>query len=168
MGFAGIRKRLFKALMLSAKAGVALVQQGLSLLTFGRLPPLVSTSVLLLRDSQVLVIERTDGKGYGLPGGFLHLHEKAEDAARREAREETGLEVEVDGVFMVLSGKRRGTLLAAVEIVYHGRITGGQLRGSIEGACRWVDIDTPAERMAFDYAEVLAKLKGMPEVAGTP
>lgn len=54
----------------------------------------------------LLPMERADTGGWGLPGGFMEPGEPFEDAARREVREEIGIEV-VDlsllGVFSVPS-----------------------------------------------------------------
>jgi ADP-ribose pyrophosphatase YjhB (NUDIX family) len=49
-----------------------------------------SVVVILEKDDSVLLFDRGDGKGYGLPGGMIDHQEKAEDAARRELEEETG------------------------------------------------------------------------------
>ena len=46
--------------------------------------------VLLIKDDQILLIKHTYKKGWHLPGGGLKRAETVEEAARREAREETG------------------------------------------------------------------------------
>ncbi len=46
--------------------------------------------VLLVKDGQILLIKHTYKKGWHLPGGGLKRGETVEEAARREAREETG------------------------------------------------------------------------------
>jgi len=58
-------------------------------------------------NNQVLMLRRTDNNCWCFPGGSLELGEKAEEAAVREAREETGLSVNIDDLrlFNVFSGK---------------------------------------------------------------
>jgi ADP-ribose pyrophosphatase YjhB (NUDIX family) len=59
-------------------------------------PPIkVRAIVLLTRGKEVLVVDHTDqhdGLVWGVVGGHIEFGERAEDAARREAMEETGFE----------------------------------------------------------------------------
>src|SRR5688572_5272594 len=60
--------------------------------------PKVTVCVLLLREDAVLLGKREMEPGKGkwcLPGGFMDYGEPMRAAAAREAREETGMEVEV-------------------------------------------------------------------------
>lgn len=49
-------------------------------------------------DGRVLLIRHLYRRRWGVPGGLLERHETPEDAARREVREEVGLDVELVGV----------------------------------------------------------------------
>ena len=49
--------------------------------------------VIVNSDGQILLQHRTDNECWGIPGGAMELGESFEDTARREVREETGLEV---------------------------------------------------------------------------
>jgi 8-oxo-dGTP diphosphatase len=59
--------------------------------------PILAVSAAIFRDGKVLIIRRgrPPGKGiYTLPGGVVETGEALMDAAVREVREETGLEIE--------------------------------------------------------------------------
>ena len=57
---------------------------------------------LIIKDDKILFQRRTDNGKWGLIGGLLEMNETYKDAALREVREETGLEVRLDsflGIF---------------------------------------------------------------------
>ncbi len=119
--------------------------------------PIVGVGVVVLRggpnsgpgDSEVLLIRR--GKppregGWSLPGGAQELGETVFEAARREVREETGVEIEVvDTVAVVDSISRDGG--GAVEYHYTlvdvaARWRAGEAReGGDAAAVEWADPD---------------------------
>ena len=69
------------------------------------------------------------GSGWGVPGGFLKASEQPEEAARRELREETGLELDsVELAFVrALEGVRQ------VEIIFRCRMRAAALEGLEKG-----------------------------------
>ena len=59
---------------------------------------MVGVGILIRKGDEYLLIKRTSEPDKGLwsvPGGMVEVGEKVEDAAVREAKEETGLEVEL-------------------------------------------------------------------------
>ena len=54
-----------------------------------------SASAIIVRDEKILFQRRTDNGKWGLIGGLLEMNETFEEAALREIREETGLEVKL-------------------------------------------------------------------------
>ena len=87
---------------------------------------------LIVRDGRILFQRRTDNGKWGLIGGLVEMNETYEDAALREIREETGLEVQLDsflGIFhnhdMVWANGDAAHVIAAM---YTARIVGGEPR----------------------------------------
>jgi 8-oxo-dGTP diphosphatase len=63
--------------------------------------PAPTASVLILRGDHVLLVRRAFAPSRGawdVPGGFVERGETAEAAAKREAREELGVDVRVGGI----------------------------------------------------------------------
>jgi ADP-ribose pyrophosphatase YjhB (NUDIX family) len=137
---------------------MALMQRALYLLTAGEWPPFACVAVVIRDGDKILMLERRDGNGLGLPGGHIKQNETIEEAARREVQEETGLNLEITGILGTLSGKRPGIWIRAVDIVYEGRVAGGALRDSGEGRARWVKLDEVREQVAFDYLKILDEI----------
>jgi ADP-ribose pyrophosphatase YjhB (NUDIX family) len=92
----------------------------------------VAAGVIVEDGGRVLLVRRRyePRKGaWSLPAGFVDYGEDPAEAAVRECREETGLKVEITGLFDVVSGREhaRG---ADIVIVYRARLVGGQPRPS--------------------------------------
>jgi len=65
---------------------------------------------------------------WNLPAGFMEWGESAERAARREVREETGIEIEITG-FLTSAGGGRPTdqWISWTFVFFYARMTGGHL-----------------------------------------
>ena len=109
---------------------------------------------------QVLLIERGiepyKGK-WALPGGFLKMDESAEECARRELKEETGLEGAYMEQFHTFSSPERDPRERVVTIGYFALIRQQEVKGGDDAAAaKWFPLDeTPA--LAFDHDFILRK-----------
>ncbi|MDR1659793.1 MAG: NUDIX hydrolase [Desulfovibrio sp.] len=85
--------------------------------------PVPTTDVVIYApDFGVVIIERANAPhGFALPGGFINEGEQAEDAAVREMREETGLDVELTGLLGVYSHPLRDPRQHTLSVVFAGR-----------------------------------------------
>jgi len=109
--------------------------------------PVVGVGVVLVEDGRILLIQRGREPGRGLwavPGGKVRHGEPMKEAARREMREETGLEVEVGEVVWVGEFIEDGHHLVLID--FSGIRTGGELRpGDDADDARWVAFDEISE-----------------------
>jgi 8-oxo-dGTP diphosphatase len=95
-----IRPGLMRRLTLLASALPAYARigwWGLAAPRLGEREPLVVHQAVVLGDAGVLLAERSELRGFELPGGEALPGETGEEAVAREVREETGVLVRVEG-----------------------------------------------------------------------
>ena len=128
--------------------------------------------IILDTDGRILLIRRKKPpfqNGWALPGGFLDVgNETLEECAVREAREETGLDVELDTLVGVWSHPGRDPRGHTVTAAYRTRPVPREIaeeaRGSDDAAeARWFKLDSPefaTTELAFDHREIVETALG--------
>ena len=122
--------------------------------------PLLAADVIIeLTDAgrDVVLIERKyPPYGWAWPGGFVDIGETVEQAAVREAREETGLEVALQCLLGCYSDPRRDVRGHTVSLVFVATAAG---RPQARDDAKNIRVAAPAafaEPLAFDHAVILA------------
>lgn len=118
-------------------------------------PPLTVDVIIEVDDGLVLVKRRNPPAGWALPGGFVDPGETVEEAAVREAREETGLEVELLRQFHVYSDPGRDPRGPTVSVVFVGRAAGEPRAATDAASARVFAPGGLPEPLAFDHARIL-------------
>jgi 8-oxo-dGTP diphosphatase len=119
-------------------------------------PPIAADVIAEIGTKIVLIERRNFPHGWAIPGGFVEVGERVEDAAVREAREETSLEVELHVLLGVYSRPDRDPRGHTISIVYVGRARGEpRADDDAKGIGLFAPDALPAP-LAFDHAEILA------------
>lgn len=104
----------------------------------------------------ILIQRKNPPYGWALPGGFVDYGESLEEAAVREAREETSLEVELVTQFHTYSAPDRDPRFHTISTVYIARARGNP---RARDDARAVGVFTARELprpLAFDHEKILA------------
>lgn len=113
-------------------------------------PKVAVGTIITTADGRIVLVRRAIEPGYGLwvfPGGYVDRGETVTDAAVREAREEAGLEVALEGLVNIYSYPGRPLII----IVYAASILSGDMRvddESLEARLFGPD-EIPWEELAF-------------------
>lgn len=120
-------------------------------------PPVPTVDVVVeVGDKIVLIRRKHPPPGWAIPGGFIDAGEKAQDAAVREAMEETGLRVTLTDLLGVYSDPARDPRRHTISTVYIGKAKGTPLGGDDAAEARlFSERDLPLP-LAFDHARILA------------
>jgi 8-oxo-dGTP diphosphatase len=122
-------------------------------------PPVAADAIIELLDRParpIVLIERRNAPlGWALPGGFVDIGETVEQAAIREAREETGLDIELGPLLGVYSDPARDPRGHTIAIVFLATARGTPVADDDARSFRLVDPQNPPP-LAFDHARVLS------------
>ena len=105
-------------------------------------PKVAVGTIIRAGDSRLVLVRRAIEPGYGLwvfPGGYVDRGEELTSAAIREAREECGLDVQLDGLINIYSYAGRPMVI----VVYAASVLGGELCSDDE--CLEAKLFTPDE-----------------------
>jgi mutator protein MutT len=129
---------------------------------------------ILQKGSGVLMIRRKKDPFKGklaLPGGFVNEGETAEDAVRREMREEVSLEVEPIDILGVYSNPGRDPRKHTLSITFVCiTLNDGEKAGDDAASLEWIeltDVEKLKDEMAFDHAQILADYRRWKGSQGT-
>jgi 8-oxo-dGTP diphosphatase len=120
--------------------------------------PLPTVDVLLYVPGRgVVLVERKNPPfGWALPGGFVDYGESCETAARREAKEETGLTVELTGLLGVYSEPDRDPRHHTISVVYTAQAVDLSELAAGDDAAQAVFHPVDAlPPLAFDHARIV-------------
>ena len=130
-------------------------------------PLLAADAVILFQDGIVLIRRNNPPyQGcYALPGGFVEIGETVEEAAIREAWEETGLDINLLGLVGVYSDPARDPRGHVVSVAFLARAS-GRLQSGSDARSAQVFPREELPRLAFDHEQIISDALHLEEVLG--
>lgn len=125
--------------------------------------PAVTVDLLMINGSEnpeILLIKRKNDpfkNCWALPGGFVDEHEDLPDAARRELKEETGLEVSELRQLHTFGKPGRDPRGHTISVIYYCLLDKKPViqAGSDAKEAAWFSLHNCNEKLAFDHREII-------------
>jgi len=139
--------------------------------------PTPTVDIIIEEASRILLIKRKNEPfkdHLALPGGFVNEGEKVEDAAKREAQEETSLVVDLIDILGVYSDPKRDPRGHNMSTVFIGRglrnnrdeikVVANDDAAEIE----WINIEEVGDKeLGFDHKHILSDYKRWKQFGGS-
>jgi len=119
--------------------------------------PLLAVDAVILFQDGIVLIKRDNppfAGSYALPGGFVEVGETVEAAVVREACEETGLAIELQGLVGIYSNPARDPRGHVVSAAFLARGSGVLLAGSDARLAKVFPLES-LPPLAFDHDEII-------------
>jgi O-acetyl-ADP-ribose deacetylase (regulator of RNase III)/ADP-ribose pyrophosphatase YjhB (NUDIX family) len=119
--------------------------------------PFTTVDAIIETNDGIVVIERSNPPfGLALPGGFVDYGESLEEAVKREAKEETGLEITDLKQFHTYSQANRDPRFHTISTVYIAKAKGKPKSGSDAAGIKIVKLsEIKSLDFAFDHKKII-------------
>ena len=118
--------------------------------------PFPTVDIIIEVEGGIVLIERKNPPhGWAIPGGFVDYGETVEAAAVREAKEETGLVVQLKGLLGVYSDPSRDPRSHTISTVFVASAAGRPVADDDAADAGVFTEDTLPGDIAFDHREIL-------------
>ncbi len=117
----------------------------------------LTVDLVILEKDQIYLIKRKNDPFkdfWALPGGFVEYGERVEEAALREAKEETGMDIKINKLIGVFSDPRRDPRGHTVSIVYLAEPYGIPRSGSDAKDIKRFKV-SQLPQLAFDHEKII-------------
>lgn len=129
--------------------------------------PMSTVDTIIQKNSQILLVRRKKDpfKGFlSIPGGFVNEGERVEDAAQREAKEETSLDIELVDILGVYSEPNRDPRGHIISTVFIGEISPNNkveaLAQDDAAEIKWINLEELNNiGFAFDHQKIVSDYK---------
>ena len=137
--------------------------------------PIPTVDTIIQKGSQILLVKRKKEpfKGlFALPGGFVNEGERVEDAAKREAKEETSLDIELVDILGVYSEPNRDPRGHIMSTVFVGKISPNNkveaLAQDDAAKIEWINLEEVNNtHFAFDHQTIISDYEKWKRSGGT-
>lgn len=118
--------------------------------------PFITVDIIIEINSGIILIKRKNPPhGWAIPGGFVDYGESIEDCARREAKEETGLDIRLRRQFHTYSDPGRDPRHHTVSTIFIAAATGLPKAGDDAEDADIFTRESLPEEIAFDHRKIL-------------
>lgn len=121
--------------------------------------PFPTADVVIYHPGRGIVLVKRGHEPFGmaLPGGFVEEGESVEQAAVREMREETGLDVELAGILGVYSAPGRDPRFHTMTVTFVGKVVDPDVlcAGDDAADAAFYPLDALPEPLCFDHARAV-------------
>lgn len=119
--------------------------------------PFPTVDIIIETEGGIVLIKRKNPPfGWAIPGGFVDYGESLEQAAKREAREETRLDVHLVEQFHSYSEPGRDPRFHTVSMVFIAKASGDpEAADDAKEAAVFSTLDLPKD-LAFDHGRILS------------